>query len=195
MRPCRRSVTVRPIFADEVDRYNDQLDTHHWLGHRITGKVPRYVAELDGEWVALLGLGSAALSCASRDRFLGWDRAEQYARLAHVANNQRFCVLPHRARPSLAPAVLARVLRRLERDYLAVYGHRALAVETSTDPARHFGACYAAANFQLVGHPPGYSRIAGRYHHYGNPKRVWAYLLRPTRPRSFPQPEPNPTGS
>ncbi|MHB8449600.1 MAG: Druantia anti-phage system protein DruA [Mycobacteriales bacterium] len=176
-----RSATSRPIFANEVDRYNDQLDTHHWLGHRITGDVLRYVAELAGEWVALLGFGSAALSGASRDRFLGWDRAEQYARLAHGADNQRFCVLPHRARPNLAPAVLARVFRRLERDYLAVYGHRVLAVETSTDPARHFGACYAAANFQLVGHPLGYSRITVRYHQHGNPKRVCAHLLRPAR--------------
>gem|GEM_PF-1141043 len=28
----------------------------------------RYVAVLDGEWVALVGFGSAALSCAARDR-------------------------------------------------------------------------------------------------------------------------------
>ncbi|MHB8340979.1 MAG: ISAs1 family transposase [Mycobacteriales bacterium] len=174
-----RSVTVRPIFADEVDRFNSELDTHHWLGHRLTGQVLRYVAELDGEWVACLGFGSAALSCAARDRFLGWDRAQQYARLAHVANNQRFCVLPHRARPNLASAVLARVLRRLASDYLAVYGHRVLAVETFTDPARHTGACYRAANFRLVGHTLGYARSAGRYHHHGNPKCVWVYLLHP----------------
>ena len=67
-----RSVTVRPILADEVGRFNAELDAHHWLGHRLTGQVLRYVAVLDGEWVALVGFGSAALSCAARDRFLGW---------------------------------------------------------------------------------------------------------------------------
>jgi hypothetical protein len=73
--------------------------------------------------------------------------------------------------------VLSRVLARLSSDYLAVYGHRVLAVETFTDPARHTGACYAAANFQQVGSTLGYSRSAGAYHHHGNPKRVWMYRL------------------
>src|SRR5664280_2005846 len=47
-------------------------------------------------------------------------------------------------------------------DYLAVYGHRVLAVETFTDPARHTGACYAAANFVLLGETLDYARSAGR---------------------------------
>ena len=122
----------------------------------------RYVAVLDGEWVALVGFGSAALSCAARDRFLGRSRETQYARLRHVVHNQRFCVLPAGGRPNLASAVLSRVLRRLAGDYLAVYGHRVLAVETFTDPARHTGACYAAANFALLGETLGYARSAGR---------------------------------
>jgi len=53
-------------------------------------------------------------------------------------------------------------IRRLAGDYLAVYGHRVLAVETFTDPARHTGACYAAANFVLLGETLGYARSAGR---------------------------------
>jgi hypothetical protein len=132
---------------------------------------------LDGEWVAVVGFGSAVLSCRVRDEFLGWSREQQYARLKHVANNQRFCVLPAGRRPNLASAVLSRVLARVSRDYLAAYGHRVLAVETFTDPARHTGACYAAANFQQVGSTLGYSRSAGVYHHHGHPKRVWMYRL------------------
>jgi len=58
--------------------------------------------------------------------------------------------------------VLARVLRRLAGDYLTVYGHRVLAVETFTDPARPTGACYAAANFVLLGETLDYARSAGR---------------------------------
>jgi hypothetical protein len=170
-------VVVRPIFADEVGRFNVALREHHWLGHRLTGQVLRYVAVLDGEWVAVVGFGSAVLSCRARDEFLGWSREQQYARLRHVANNQRFCVLPAGRRPNLASVVLSRVLDRLSGDYLAVYGHRVLAVETFTDPARHTGACYAAANFLQVGSTLGYSRSAGAYHHHGNPKRVWMYPL------------------
>lgn len=171
-------VVVRPIFVDEVGRFNAALREHHWLGHRLTGQVLRYVAVLDGEWVAVVGFGSAVLSCRARDEFLGWSREQQYSRLRHVANNQRFCVLPAGRRPNLASVVLSRVLSRLSGDYLAVYGHRVLAVETFTDPARHTGACYAAANFTQVGSTLGYSRSAGSYHHHGNPKRVWMYPLR-----------------
>ena len=85
--------------------------------------------------------------------------------------------------PNLASAVLARALRRVSADYLAVYGHRVLAVETFTDPSRHTGACYAAANFRQVGDTLGFSRSAGCYHHHGRRKRVWLYLLHPRRGR------------
>jgi len=74
---------------------------------RLTGQVLRYVAELDGQWVCVAGFGSAALSCAARDKFVGWSRQQQYARLIHVANNQRLCVLPAGRRVNLASAVLA----------------------------------------------------------------------------------------
>jgi hypothetical protein len=170
-------VVVRPIFGDEVGCFNAALSEHHWLGRRLTGQVLRYVAVLGGEWVAVVGFGSAVLSCRARDEFVGWAREQRYSRLRHVANNQRLCVLPAGRRPNLASAVLSRVLSRLSGDYLAAYGHRVLAVETFTDPARHTGACYAGANFQLVGSTLGYSRSAGAYHHHGNPKRVWMYPL------------------
>lgn len=170
---------VRPVVAAEVGRFNALLDAHHWLGHRLTGQVMRYVATLDGQWVALVGFGSAVLSCAARDRFFGWDRELQYTRLRHIANNQRFCVLPAGRRRNLASVVLSRTLRRLGEDYLAAYGHRVLAVETFTDPARHSGACYAASNFIPVGHTLGFARSGGSYHHHGNRKRVWLYPLHP----------------
>jgi hypothetical protein len=175
-----RDVVVRPITAGEVGRFNGELEAHHWLGNRLTGQVMRYVATVGGQWVALVGFGSAVLSCAARDAWVGWDRPQQYARLRHIANNQRFCVLPAGRVPNLASAVLARTLRRLGGDYLAAYGHRVVAVETFTDPARHSAACYAASNFTPVGHTLGFARSAGSYHHHhhGNPKRVWMRGLR-----------------
>jgi hypothetical protein len=171
-----RAVVVRPLLAGEVERFNALLDAHHWLGHRLTGQVMRYVATLGGRWVALVGFGSAVLSCAARDEWVGWSRQQQFARLRHVANNQRFCVLPAGRVANLASAVLARVLRRVGGDYLTVYGHRVLAVETFTDPQRHGGVCYAAAGFVPVGQSLGFGRSGGRYHHHGQAKAVW---LRP----------------
>jgi hypothetical protein len=170
-------VMVRPIAAGEVDRFNALLREHHWLGHRLTGQVMRYVAVANSLWVALIGFGSAVLSCGARDRYVGWSREQQYTRLCHVVNNQRFCVLPAGRVPNLASAVLSRTLARLSADYLAVYGHRVLVVETFTDPARHSGTCYKASNFTVVGQTLGYGRSGGRYHHHGNRKQVWVYPL------------------
>jgi hypothetical protein len=53
-------LAVRPVRHDEVDRFNTELDTHHWLGHRLVGQTMRYVATEGGRWVALLGFGSPA---------------------------------------------------------------------------------------------------------------------------------------
>ena len=43
----------------------------------------------------------------------------------------------------------------------AVHNQIVLAVETFTDPARHAGACYAAAGFTCAGSTAGYARGAG----------------------------------
>ncbi len=171
-------VVVRPISKDEVARFNAELDEHHWLGHRLTGEVMRYVATIDDCWVGLLGFGSAALSCASRDRHIGWNRDQQFSRLRYIVNNQRFCVLPAGRVQNLASAVLSRALRRLSNDYLVAYGHPVLVVETFTDPATHSGTCYAAANFTAVGKTLGYRRSAGTYIHHGNKKLTWIMTLR-----------------
>jgi hypothetical protein len=40
----REGLVVRPVRRDELDRFNAELDTHHWLGHRIVGETLRYVA-------------------------------------------------------------------------------------------------------------------------------------------------------
>ena len=135
----RASLMVRPIAAGEVERFNAELTAHHWLGHRLSGRVLRYVATVEGEWVALAGFGSAALSCTAREEFLGWDRELRLRRLGLITANQRFCVLPAGRRPHLASAVLGACLRRLRADHLTVWGQPVLAVETLTDPARHTG--------------------------------------------------------
>ena len=172
----RASLVIRPVAPDELERFDAQLSAHHWLGHRLSGRVLRYLATIDDQWVALAGFGSAALSCAARDEFLGWDRELRLRRLGLITANQRFCVLPAGRRPHLASAVLGGCLRRLPADHLAVWGQPVLAVETFTDPARHAGSCYAAAGFSPVGTSAGYARNRGTKLRHGRPKVYW---LRP----------------
>ncbi|MGH9653107.1 MAG: ISAs1 family transposase [Bryobacteraceae bacterium] len=166
--------------ADEVARFDGLLDEHHFLGRGLYGRALRYVAVEDGEWVALVGFGAAALSLGAREAYVGWSEETKNRRLRYVMNNQRFCVLPEARRPNLASAVLARCLRRLSGDAMAAWGHRVLLVETFTDPARHPGACYKAANFALAGQTSGFARRNGAWIYHGEAKLCWLYPLYPS---------------
>src|SRR5713101_5736025 len=175
-------LTVRPVLPGERTRYQELLAGHHWLGPRLFGSVVRHVAVLDGTWVALLGYGSAVLRCTARDQVIGWPDGDRVDRLPMLAGNQRFCMLPDTPRrPHLASAVLARSLARLPADYLRFHNQIVLAVETFTDPARHTGACYAAAGFACAGSTAGYARGAGGrgYAFHGRVKRCWLRQVAP----------------
>ena len=159
---CRGALVVRPIERGRVARFNSELVQHHWLGHRLAGETMRYGATEDERWVALVGFGSAAYKCSVRERHLGWSNEAQSRQIAVVVNNQRFCVLPDGRRKNFASQVLCKTLRRLSADYEAVYGHPVLAVETFTDPKRHLGAGYTAANFLRLEETAGSRRSGGR---------------------------------
>ena len=59
-----------------------------------------------------------------------------------------------------------------------MWGHPVVLAETFTDPARHHGGCYRAANFTPVGETAGWARSNGSYVHHGNIKQVWVRELR-----------------
>jgi Domain of unknown function (DUF4338)/DDE_Tnp_1-associated len=174
-------LTVRPVPPGETARFHHLLEEHHWLGARLFGSVVRHVAVLDGAWVALLGYGSAVLRCTARDTVIGWSDAGRLDRLPMLAGQQRFCVLPQGRQPNLASAVLARSLARLPGDYLELHNQIVLAAETFTDPARHTGACYAAAGFACAGSTTGYARGAGGhgYAFHGQVKQCWLREVHP----------------
>jgi len=172
------SLGVRLVMPPKVERFNALLDEHHYLGHDLVGRVLCYVAgEDDDRWVALIGFGSPALSLRARERFIEWNEEAKSRRLRFVLNNQRFCILPGRRRPDLASAVLARTARRLSADAEVTYGDPVLLVETFTDPARHPGTCYRAANFVMVGTTSGYGRKNSSWVRHDVSKRAWVYPL------------------
>ena len=144
----------------------------------MVGETLRYVAvDADGEWVALVGFASPALSCGPRDRFIGWSQEIQMRRLRFVASNQRFCVLPAGRRQNTASAVMGRTLRRLSTDWVEAWGHPVLLVETFVDPSRHIGTCYGASSFLRLGETAGFGRRSGRYVAHGQIKHVYVRAL------------------
>ena len=174
----RRRLEVRPICPEERAAWDALVQEHHYLGlHALFGRTLRYVAALDGYWVALLGWQAAALKCAPREAWIGWGRVLHYQRLHLIANNTRFLVLPAGRLPNLASRVLALNLRRLSGDWQQIHGHPLLLAETFVDPARFTGACYRAANWQVVGSTRGFARRNGHYFAHGQPKRLLLYPL------------------
>ena len=116
------SLAVRLITQPEIARFNELLDQHHYLGHHLVGRVLRYVACEDDEWVVLLGFGSPARSLRPREDFIGWSEQAKSRRLRFVSSKQRSCVLGDRRRKNLASAVLSRTLRRVSEDAKAACG-------------------------------------------------------------------------
>jgi hypothetical protein len=174
-------VAVRLIVPEERAEWDALVAAHHYLGLRsLFGQTLRYVAEIDGRWLALLGWQAAALKCAARDAWIGWAPILHYRRLHLLANNARFLILPAAGRvPNLASRVLALNLRRLSADWQRVHGHPLLLAETFVDRTRFTGACYRAANWRALGSTRGFARHNGHYAPHGAPKEALVYPLHP----------------
>ena len=97
-------VTVRLLADDEVGQFNYYLETEHYLeSSRYAGQALRYVAEVEGQWVALLTFSAPALHLKGRERWIGWSPRQRARRLGLIVNNSRFLVLSERHRyPNLA---------------------------------------------------------------------------------------------
>lgn len=166
------------MFAVEKERWNALMREHHYLSFGWTvGEALRHVAILEGEWVALLGWGAAALSGPLRNRFIGWTDERALRRLTYLANNTRYLVLPSGRIKNLASKVLALSVKRLSSDWQRIHGHPLHAVETFVDPTRFAGTCYKAAGWTCLGLTRGFGYHSGRYIPHNHPKTVWVRLL------------------
>ena len=175
-------VTVRLLREDERAAFDGTLENQHYLASaRLAGQTLRYVAECDGQWVALLTFSAAALHLKSREQWIGWTPRQRARRLGWVVNNSRFLVLTERQRcPNLASRVLGLVLRRLCEDWQAQWGHPILLVESFIDETRYRGTCYRACGFEAVGLTQGYGRASRDfYQEHGQPKQLYLRELRP----------------
>lgn len=177
-----RRVTVRLLQEHERPEFDRLLSDKHYLHNPIlTGQSLRYVAELDGQWLALIAFSAASLHLKAREAWIGWSPRQRARRLGWVVNNSRFLVLPERARyPNLASRVLGLCLRRLSGDWLARWGHPVFVVESFVDESRYRGTCYRACGFEAVGPTQGYGRASRDFYlPHGEPKQLYLRALRP----------------
>ena len=177
-----RQVTVRLIGPEERERYDTLLESQHYLhSARVGGQSLRYVAEADGQWVALVVFSGAAPHTKARECQIGWTPRQRARRLCFVVNNSRFLVLPERQRyPNLASRVLALCLKRLNVDWLEQWGHPVVLVESYVDESQYRGTCYRACGFEAVGLTAGYRRSSRDcYQEHGQPNQLYLRQLRP----------------
>lgn len=177
-----KRVNLRLLHEHERPEFDRLLTEKHYLHEAgLTGESLRYVAELDGQWVALLAFSAGSLHLKAREKWLGWSPRQRARRLALVVNNSRFLVLPERARfPNLASRVLGLCLRRLSDDWRQRWKHPVLAVESFVDESHYRGTCYRACGFEAVGCTRGFARSSRDFYlHHGAPKQLYLRELRP----------------
>src|SRR5882724_5797124 len=175
-------LVVRLIVPEERERFDQLLEEKHYLhSARLGGQTLRYVAEVDGQWVALLTFSGAAPHTKARVRKIRWSPRQRARRLCFVVNGSRFLVLPERQRyPNLASRVLALCLKRLNADWQERWGHPVLLVESYVDESQYRGTCYKACGFEAVGLTAGYGRCSRDYYlEHGRPKQLYLRELRP----------------
>jgi hypothetical protein len=174
-------ITLRLIEEHERERFDELLATKHYLKNaNAVGRVLRYVAEYQGQWVALLVWTAAAYKLKPREAWIGWSDRQKRRRLPLVVNNARFFILEAFHIPNLASRVLKLNLARLSQDWQETYGHRVLIAETFVDPERFRGTTYKAAGWTLLGQTQGFQRSRPDfYERHHKPKQLWVRELEP----------------
>lgn len=174
-------IDVRLLEPYERAKFDQFLIERHDLhSASVGGRSLRYVAELNGEWVALLVFSSASPHLKARDKWIGWSARQRARRLDFVVNNSRYLVLSDRHQyPNMASRVLALCLKRLDADWREVWGQPVLMVESFVDESLHRGTAYRACGFERLGLTAGFSRCSRDFYvENGNPKQLYVRALR-----------------
>jgi hypothetical protein len=124
-----------------------------------------------------MGWSSAVRHLAPRDRFIGWTAEQRKNNLRLIGYQTRYLILPWVKVKNLASYLLAVIAARICSDWNRTYNHPVYLLETFTDPQRHVGTCYRAANWQYLGMTTG----RGKNDQTNRPNRprkaLWCYPL------------------
>ena len=170
---------LSPVTDKAASRlWNGLIDRYHYLGYTpLPGAQVRYLIESDQGLLGALGFGAAAWKVASRDYWIGWDRAGREAHLGRVLNNARFLLLPWVQVRNLASKVLALAARQVAEDFAARYGERPVLLETFVEIPRFRATCYRAANWLYLGETQGRGKCDVAHRAALPRKAVYVYPL------------------
>lgn len=174
---------IRPVSEREKSRWNRLVRKHHYLkSSDLVGEQLRYVVtDRDGSWLALLGWSAPALHLKARDQSIEWTEEQRERRLHLLAQNSRFVILANREQlPNLASRAMSLCLARLSDDWLQVYKHPIVMVESFVDRQLFRATAYKASGWQALGYSSGFKRVAEDfYERHDRPKELWMRALNP----------------
>jgi len=172
-------VQLRLIEPQEREYFDRHLVEGHYLhSAEFVGEQLRYVAEYQGQWVALLVWSAGAYKLKLREQWIGWSERQKRRRLALVANNSRFFIPEPYHIPNLASKVMKLNLRRLSADWQQLYHHGVLIAETFVDPEQFRGTTYQVSGWTLLGKTKGFQRSQRDfYQSHHRPKQLWVREL------------------
>jgi|SRR6266850_470181 len=163
----------------DLERFDALIVEHHYLrSATLVGEHLRYVAVYRGRWLALASFSAAAYNLRYREQFIGWTCEQRRRRLALVANQSRFLVLPDCHCPNLPSRTLSLLLSRLSEDWQQRWGHPVALVETFVDPEYFRGTTYKVSGWSELGPTSGYGRCAPDFYQaHDRPKQLWVKEL------------------
>jgi SRSO17 transposase len=169
------SVRLHKVDETKWERYWDRLvDRYHYLGYdwQFGGRV-KYLITMGNRIIGAIGFCSAVYRLGPRDRYMGLGEEARHSLLPHMANNNRFLLLPFVRIRNLASHVLSLSLKRLRVDWQKQYGAELYIVETFVDREKYKGTCYRAANWDYLGETRGYGKRGEGFVYHGLPKDIY----------------------
>lgn len=187
-------VQLRVIQPQERERFDRLLTEGHYLhSAEFVGEQLRYVAEYQGQWVALLVWSAGAYKLKLREQWIGWSDRQKRRRLPLVVNNSRFFIPEPYHIPNLASKVMKLNVQRLSADWEQVYHHAVLIAESFVDPEQFRGTTYQVSGWTLLGQTKGFQRSQRDFYQaHDRPKQLWVRELQEgartiLRGRNLPQ--------
>ena len=174
-------VQVRLIRPEEREPFDQIIVEDHYLhSAEFVGEQLRYVAEYQGQWVALMVWSAAAYKLKLREEWIGWSDRQKSRRLSLVVNNSRFFIPKAFHIANLASRVMKLNLDRLSSDWEQAYQHAVLITETFVDPEQFRGTTYKASGWTLLGQTKGFRRSREDFYEpHGKAKQLWVRELQP----------------
>jgi len=162
----------------EEQLFGSLMETHHYLAYtQPVGEHLKHLVYARGTPIACLAWSSAPRHLGPRDRFIGWTPEERRAGIHLLAYNTRFLLLPWAKVPGLASHVLSQAARMVSKDWQRLYHHPVYLLETFIDPQRFSGACYRAANWQMLGWTTGRGKDDQTQQANRSLKQLWVLPL------------------